>query len=213
MQTKRGTEGGVSHVPGPAGGAGGAERAARRRSLPAAWRVAAITVALAGVAYVAAACSTPKSPAGNSSPSDPAAQALAYSRCMRSHGVPDFPDPKVSSNSGGTGVSMGVGTRGDLNPRNPAFKDASRACRSLQPAGANPPAQSAQELATDVKFADCMRSHGYPSFPDPDPKGVFNLPSTTNPNSAQFGSATSACQSKTNIHSLNMSQHGNGGGS
>jgi len=213
MQTKRGTEGGVSHVPGPAGGAGGAERAARRRSLPAAWRVAAITVALAGVAYVAAACSTPKSPAGNSSPSDPAAQALAYSRCMRSHGVPDFPDPKVSSNSSGTGVSMGVGTRGDLNPRNPAFKDASRACRSLQPAGANPPVQSAQELATDVKFADCMRSHGYPSFPDPDPKGVFNLPSTTNPNSAQFGSATSACQSKTNIHSLNMSQHGNGGGS
>jgi hypothetical protein len=212
MQTKRGTHGGVSHVPGPAGGAGGAERPRRRRSLPAR-RVAAITAALAGVACVAAACSTPKSPTGNSSPSDQAAQALAYSRCMRSHGVPDFPDPKVSSNSGGSGVSMGVGTRGDLNPSNPAFKAASRACRSLQPRGGNPPAQSAQELATDVKFADCMRSNGYPSFPDPDPKGVFNLPSTINPNSAQFGSATSACQSKTNIHSLNMRQSGNGGGS
>jgi hypothetical protein len=212
MQIKRGTEGGVSHVPGPAGGAEGAERPGRRRSLPAR-RVAAITAALAGVACVAAACSTPKNPAGNSSASDPAAQALAYSRCMRSHGVPDFPDPKVSSNSGGSGVSMGVGTRGDLNPSNPAFKAASRACRSLQPGGGNPPPQSAQELATDVKFADCMRSHGYPSFPDPDPKGVFNLPSTINPNSAQFGSATSACQSKTNIHSLNMRQNGNGGGS
>ena len=54
-----------------------------------------------------------------------------------------------------------------------------------------------------------MRSHGYPSFPDPDPNGVFNLPSTINANSAQFGSATSACQSKTNIHSLNMRQNGN----
>jgi hypothetical protein len=212
MQTKRGTDGGVSHVPGPAGGTEGEEWPGRRRSFPAR-RVAAITAALAGVACVAAACSTPKNPAGNSSPSDPGAQALAYSQCMRSHGVPDFPDPKVSSNSGGTGVSMGVGTRGDLNPSKPAFKAASQACRSLQPGEDNPPAQSAQELATDVKFADCMRSHGYPGFPDPDPKGVFNLPSTINPNSAQFGSATSACQSKTNIHSLNMSQNGNGGGS
>ena len=183
MQTNRGAEGG-------------------------AWRVAAITLALAGVACLAAACS---SPAGKSSPG-PGAQALAYSKCMRSHGVPDFPDPKISSNGGGTSVSQGVGTRGDLNPSNPAFKAASRACRSLQPAGVNPPVQSAQELATDVKFAACMRSHGFPSFPDPDPKGVFNLPPAINPNSAQFGSATNTCQKQTNIHSLNMSQT-NGGGS
>ena len=188
MQTKRGTEAGAR-------------------------RVAAITLALAGVAYLAAACSSPASPAGNSSPSDPAAQALAYSKCMRGHGVPDFPDPKISSNGGGTSVSQGVGTRGDLNPGNPAFKAASRVCRSLQPAGANPPAQSAQELATDVKFADCMRSHGYPSFPDPDSRGVFNLPPAINTNSAQFSSAQNACQKQTNIHALNISQNAAGGGS
>ena len=206
VHTKSGTDGG-SRVPGPDGGAGGAERPGRRRPLPAR-RAAAITAALAGVACLAAACSSSNGPAGTSSPG-PGAQALAYSKCMRSHGIPDFPDPKVNGNS----VSMGVGTRGDLNPNAPAFKAASRACRSLQPAGANPPAQSAQQLATDVKFADCMHSHGYPGFPDPDPKGVFNLPNTINPDSAQFGSATNACQSKTNIHSLNMSQNGNGGGS
>jgi hypothetical protein len=57
-----------------------------------------------------------------------------------------------------------------------------------------------------------MRSHGYPGFPDPDPKGVFNLPAAVNPNSAQFGSARNTCQKQTNIHSLNMSQD-NGGGS
>jgi hypothetical protein len=186
MQTKRGAQGGAR-------------------------RVAAITVALAGAACLAAACSSPQSPAGKAS-ADPAVQALAYAKCMRSHGIPDYPDPKVNSNSGGTGVSQEVGTRGDLNPSNPAFKAASQACRSLSPAGANPPQQSAQELATDVKFATCMRSHGYPSFPDPDPKGVFNLPAAVNPNSAQFGSATNTCQKQTNIHSLNMSQ-GNGGGS
>jgi len=205
VQTKSGTEGGGSHIPGPDGGAGGAERPGRRRPMPAR-RTAAIAAALAGVACLAAACSSPQSPAGKSS--SPGVQALAYSKCMRSHGIPDFPDPKVNGNS----VSMGVGTRGDLNPSNPAFKAASRACRPLSPAGANPPAQSAQELATDVKFADCMRSHGYPSFPDPDSHGVFNLPSAINPNSAQFGSATNACQSQTNIHSLNMSQNAPGGG-
>jgi hypothetical protein len=187
MHTKRNTEGGAR-------------------------RAAAIAAALAGVACLAAACSSPAKPAGTSSP-DPAAQALAYSKCMRSHGVPGYPDPKISSNGGGTSVSMGVGTRGDLNPGNPAFKAASRACRSLQPAGSNPPAQSAQDLATDVKFAICMRSHGYPSFPDPDSRGVFNLPAAINPNSAQFGSAQSACQKQTNIHALNMSQNAVGGGS
>jgi hypothetical protein len=206
-QTKNGTQGDASHVAGPHGGAGGAQPPGRRRPLPAR-RAAAITAALAGVACLAAACSSPQSPAGKPS-SSPGAQALAYSKCMRSHGVPDFPDPKIN----GSSVSMGVGTRGDLNPSNPTFKAAGRACHSLQPAGANPPAQSAQELATDVKFADCMRSHGYPSFPDPDSRGVFNLPPAINPNSAQFGSATNACQKQTNIHSLNMSQNAPGGGS
>jgi hypothetical protein len=132
---------------------------------------------------------------------------------MRSHGIPDFPDPKISSNGSGTSVGMRVGTRGDLNPSNPTFKAASRACRSLQPAGANPQPQTAQELATDVKFADCMRSHGYPSFPDPDSRGVFNLPPAINPNSAQFSSAQNACRKQTNIHALNMSQNAPGGGS
>lgn len=175
-------------------------------------RIAAVTAALAGLACLAAACSSPASPAASSAP-NPGAQALAYSKCMRSHGVPDFPDPKISSNGNGTGVSMGVGTRGDLNPKSPAFQTASRACRSLQPGGGNPPAQSAQELATDVKFATCMRSHGYPSFPDPDSHGVFNLPPAVNTNSAQFSSAQNACRKQTNMHALNMKQNAPGGGS
>ena len=184
---------------------------ANRGNAGGARRAAAITAALAGVACLAAACSSPATPAGKSSP-DPGAQALAYSKCMRSHGVPDFPDPKISSNGGGTSVSQGVGTRGDLNPGNPAFKAASRACKSLSPGAANPPAQSAQELAADVKFAACMRSRGYPSFPDPDGRGTFNLPAAINPDSAQFSSAQNACQKQTDIQALNMSQ-ANGGGS
>jgi hypothetical protein len=175
--------------------------------------VAAITVALAGVACLAAACSGSPSPASHSRSASPGAQALAYSRCMQTHGVPDYPDPKISHNGAGTGVSVGMGTKGDLNPNNPAFRAASRACRKLQPAGVTPPHQTAQELATDVKFADCMRSHGYPSFPDPDGRGTFNIPSSINSGSAQFTSVTSTCQSKTHIHVLSMKSGSPGGGS
>jgi hypothetical protein len=127
---------------------------------------------------------------------------------MRSHGISDFPDPTVHGN----GVSLGVSSKGDLNPSNPAYKAAAAACRSLSPAG-NPPAQSAQDLAADVKFAACMRSHGFPGFPDPDGRGVFHLPSTINTSSAQFGSATSTCRAQANLHGLNISQSGPGSGS
>ena len=207
MHIRTSAEGGASHLSGRYSGTGGAERPGRLRP-HASWRAAAITAALAGTAFLAVACSGSPTPASSSSP-NPGAQALAYSKCMRSHGIADYPDPKINGN----GVSMGVGASGDLNPSNPAFKAASQACRSLQPGGGNPPAQSAQEIATDVKFATCMRSHGYPSFPDPDSHGVFNLPGTINDSSAQFGSATNTCRSRTNLHSLAINQGAPPGGS
>jgi hypothetical protein len=127
---------------------------------------------------------------------------------MRSHGVPDYPDPKVNGNSVSFGVHAG-GAGSDLNPNAPAFKAASQACRSLQPGGSQGPV-SAPDLATEVKFAVCMRSHGFPGFPDPDGGGVFNLPSAINPNSTRFGSASTACRSQTNVHHLNMRVTGGG---
>jgi hypothetical protein len=51
---------------------------------------------------------------------------LAFSRCMRAHGVPDFPDP-----SSGGGVQLQGGAGSDLNPNNPAFQAAQNACQSL----------------------------------------------------------------------------------
>src|SRR6266566_4008379 len=59
-------------------------------------RAGLLAAALAGTALVAAAC-------GGSSPPAEAAQAayqkaLAFSQCMRSHGVPNFPDPDSKGN-------------------------------------------------------------------------------------------------------------------
>lgn len=52
--------------------------------------------------------------------------ALAHAECMRQHGVPDFPDPKVSANSQGiTASSGGPG----IDPRSPAFQKAQKICQ------------------------------------------------------------------------------------
>ena len=54
---------------------------------------------------------------------------LRYSQCMRTHGVPQFPDPKFSG--GGVQLRMPPG----LGPDSPSIKSAEQACRSLQPGG------------------------------------------------------------------------------
>jgi hypothetical protein len=54
------------------------------------------------------------------------ARTLRFARCMRSHGVPNFPDPKVTTGTNGNGV---VDLRGaGLNFHSPAFKAAAKAC-------------------------------------------------------------------------------------
>jgi hypothetical protein len=44
---------------------------------------------------------------------------------MREHGVPNFPDPTVTSDGGGIAVASG----GGLNPRSPAFRQAQKICQ------------------------------------------------------------------------------------
>ena len=52
---------------------------------------------------------------------------------------------------------------------------------------------SPQEQAQDLRFASCMRTHGVPSFPDPDHDGAFTLPSGTDQQAPEFQRATTAC--------------------
>ena len=53
-------------------------------------------------------------------------QALAFSACMRKHGLPDFPDPDFSG--GGVGIKIHGGPGTDLNPSSATFKAAQKAC-------------------------------------------------------------------------------------
>jgi hypothetical protein len=128
----------------------------RRPPLQRAGALATIT----GVALLVAACSSSSS---STTPAGSAQQnaAFAFSRCMRSHGVPSFPDPGASGPA--------------VNPRSPAFQAAQQACRQLDPKRLPPPTHpSASQRQAALRFAQCMRTHGYPNFPDPTP----NLPST-----------------------------------
>jgi hypothetical protein len=117
-------------------------------------------------------------------------QFITFASCMRSHGVPNYPDPQFTG-SGGVRISPG-----QANPNSPAFKTADSDCHRLLPNGGAPAgANSPQDQVRAVKYADCMRAHGVPNFPDPSHDGAFNLPPGLNPESPQFSQAGRACQS------------------
>jgi hypothetical protein len=137
---------------------------------------------------------TPAHPSSGSTETHLRTQFVGYATCMRSHGVGGYPDPAVSSTGSGVQVTI---SPGGADPDSPAFKSADRACRHLLPNGGaqTPPGgNGAQQQRQDVRFADCMRSHGVPAFPDPGHDGVFTLPSSINEQAPAFLRATRACQ-------------------
>jgi hypothetical protein len=146
-------------------------------------------------ALLVAACSgSPSSTGSGGSPNaggSANSQALAYSRCVRSHGVPDFPDP--DSNGQIPKEAVVPALRGVSESR---AKAATNACANLNPAGQGGPTLTAQEQQDYLKAAACMRSHGVTNFPDPTfPGGRVNLsiPSSIDTKSRQFTQAAQTC--------------------
>jgi len=123
-----------------------------------------------GVAHVSTAEDSPStnSESGDSpaeSTANPQRAGLAYARCMRSSGVPNFPDP-----TGGGGFLFH--TSAGIDPSSPAFKAAQAKCHTLLPGGGLPGGPSseppsARTLARFLNIARCMRQHGVYDFPDP----------------------------------------------
>jgi hypothetical protein len=162
----------------------------------------------AGVAHVSSArnASQARPEGGSASPESPSSlqQAMiAFAKCMRSNGVPSFPDP---NGSGGFPVRRG------FDPQSPAVSAARAKCGQLLPPGPDyGPPPSRQTLAKFLKIARCMREHGVSDFPDPrttappnplgsgiaelsDIEGVILLfPSTINQQSPVFTQAAAVC--------------------
>jgi hypothetical protein len=61
-------------------------------------------------------------------------QALKFSACMRSHGVPNFPDPDFGKGT----VRISIGPSSGIDPQSPAFQAAQKACQGLLPGKAGP---------------------------------------------------------------------------
>jgi hypothetical protein len=131
---------------------------------------------MAATAMLAVACgnSPPSAGSGGSSNaggSGTTTSAVRYTSCMRSHGVPAYPDP----NSKGQLPKIVPANEAQLGVSETRFTAAQTACQALWPYQGLTQAQTRQELTDAVKFAQCMRADGVPNWPDP----------TTNPDSGR----------------------------
>jgi hypothetical protein len=170
---------------------------ARPRLARGARLIAPLAVAVAVVAGITTACSssTASSHPHAAGRAHSGGGSLAFSTCMRSHGVHNFPDPSAGPN-GGSQINVQPGS--GIDPNSPAYQAAQRSCQSLLPAGKTTGSVSPAVRAQVLRYAACIRSHGEPTYPDPTFNGNainFGNLSGINPNSAQYQSALRACAS------------------
>lgn len=160
--------------------------------------------ALAGITVLAAGCGggghQPGTASGSGAAKDALAQLDGYAQCMRTHGVPGFYlSTQTTGPPGGAPVlklAPGVVVPG-VNAGTPRFASASKACQHLMPRIGKPLSAAQQQMLRQmVKGAACMRTHGYPDWPDPTlQNGQINPgnPANVDMNSPQYQKAAKIC--------------------
>jgi hypothetical protein len=122
--------------------------------------------------------------------------AVAWVGCMRARGIVDLSPPTTVANA--TQQMVGFGEPPDK--QGPKYKAANKVCEYLLPGSGSGPSQAMvqEQLAKDLKFSECMRSHGITDFPDPKQSSqgisigpVHGLAAS----SPQFQAAQKACRS------------------
>lgn len=139
----------------------------------------------------------PSTTSTSSTKSSTKPNALAFAKCMRTHGVPSYPDPRTQLPIPSGGISTTAsGGSGGINPQSPAYQAASNDCKSLAVATRVTQTVASQVMASQLKFAGCMRANGVPNFPDPTSTGEFGnngAISGVNPSSPAFQNAEKTC--------------------
>jgi len=148
-------------------------------------RNAACVAATASLALLAAACGGGDTPSTGGSPGS--RSAVAYSSCVRAHGVPNFPDPDSAS-------QLPKADPQELGVSGSQLQEAQRACQRLIPDAGETGEQQRETqcaMAGDCsgsvvqrwmsglrELAGCLRSHGMPNWPDPiiGPQGLPHYP-------------------------------------
>ena len=138
-------------------------------------QTARVSGALIAVTLLVAACGGADSPSAGASTGS--SSAVAYSACMRSHGVPNFPDPSAS------GQAVVKADPQQLGVSTAQYDRARQACLHLLPntgttqeqqqetrcAMAGTCSQAVVQLWMSGlrTLAQCLRTHGMPNWPDP----------------------------------------------
>ncbi|HEY2200381.1 MAG TPA: hypothetical protein VGH56_00725 [Solirubrobacteraceae bacterium] len=144
-------------------------------------------VAAVGTGTTSASTTTTANSSQSSQSSTQLHGALAFSRCMREHGVQNFPDPDSQGN-------FPPLTQQALDVSKQTSSAANDACRHLLSGGGSATSQQRQQkLAFGVKVAQCLRAHGYPNFPDPTGSGQ-SLPPGIDTTSPRFQTIETACE-------------------
>jgi hypothetical protein len=142
--------------------------------------IVAAVLALPAAACGSSAASTGSGGSAHTSSAHPGGSssspsAVGYSHCMRTHGVPRYPDPSSDGQlPKGTAQTFGVSSS--------QYQAAQAACRHLLPnnyttfsasliqcleTSSCPFPVVQRALSEGRKFAQCMRDHGVPNWPDP----------------------------------------------
>ena len=168
-----------------------------RRGRP--WLCQAGSAAVAGIVLLVAACSGGGSAATSAGPptfQSLTAKALAYAKCMRAQGITNFPDPTVQDSA--TSKAVGFNLDAGIDTHSSQFQSASKKCQKQTGFGHISAAQLQQGMNAMLKYAECMRSHGITSFPDPFENSHqigFNTSGTgIDQNSPRFKAANKTCQ-------------------
>jgi hypothetical protein len=131
---------------------------------------------------------------------------VRYAACMRSHGVPDFPDPSTTQGPNSFGIDgYNFNLPASVDSRSPAYTSANQGCFKLVGGGGGPagnPAFLAKAKQRALAHAVCMRQHGVPNFPDPtfssNGQGITvgSGGGGINPRSPAFQQAQRVCQGR-----------------
>jgi hypothetical protein len=153
------------------------------RRPPRAWLPDMLTAAaIFALVLLAVACSGGSGPSWARSGGSPAAggsaaapSAVGYSHCMRSHGMPNYPDPP-------SGGQVPKADPQQLGVSSAQLQAAQRSCRYLYPGsggalgallrqceetGNCPQAMVHRVVNSMLAFSRCMRAHGVLNWPDP----------------------------------------------
>jgi hypothetical protein len=166
-------------------------------------RRAAVVAALVGtILLTAAGCGGAHSTAPKASNGQLTAQDVdAFAKCMRGRGLPNFYPSRASSESGNSPeqvLQLEPWIFQVTDPSSPQFTAALSACRHLVGLPSGPPQTlTATQIHSLVKAAECMRAHGFPSYPDPDIQNGHLIrqapPSSIDTSSPQFQAAQQTC--------------------